>query len=128
MQCRYRLYRCLEIPLALPAGPQRFEAVDKAYRELRTNLSASAVREPVGESSLSRHRHQVSSSVRLCVLVWGMHMAKKSKKSDLRRARERIYKQLLKRSHIRASTSTARARQRHAQLIARRASTNPALV
>ena len=106
MQCRYRLYRCLEIPLALPAGPQRFEAVDKAYRELRTNLSASAVREPVGESSLSRHRHQVSSSVRLCVLVWGMHMAKKSKKLDLRRARDLIYRQLLKRSQLMVADST----------------------
>ena len=60
-------------------------------------------------------------------LVWGMHMAKKPKKSDLRPARERIYKQLLKRSQLMAS-DPARARQRHAQLIARRANADPRLV
>jgi hypothetical protein len=54
-------------------------------------------------------------------------MAKKSKKSDLRRARERIYKQLLKRSQLMAS-DPARARQRHAKLIARRANADPGLV
>ena len=54
-------------------------------------------------------------------------MAKKSKKSDLRRARERIYKQLLTRSQQLAS-APARARERHAQLIARRANANPGLV
>jgi len=61
-------------------------------------------------------------------LVWGTYMAKKSKKpeSDLRRARERIYKQLIKRSQQLAST--ARARQRHTQLIARRANADPGLV
>ena len=59
-------------------------------------------------------------------LVWGMHMAKKPKKSDLRRARERIYKQLLKRQLM--ASDPARARQRHAQLIARRANADPRLV
>ena len=54
-------------------------------------------------------------------------MAKKPKNADLRRARERIYKQLLKRSKQLAS-EPARARHRHAQLIARRAKANPALV
>jgi len=55
-------------------------------------------------------------------------MAKKSKKpeSDLRRARERIHKQLIKRSQQLAST--ARARQRHTQLVARRANADPGLV
>jgi len=58
----------------------------------------------------------------------GNYMAKKSKKpkSDLRRARERIYKQLLKRSQLMAS-DPARARQRHAQLIAQRANSDPTL-
>jgi len=56
-----------------------------------------------------------------------MGMAKKSKKSDLRHARERIYRQLLRRSKLVAS-DPARARQRHAQLIARRANADPGLV
>jgi hypothetical protein len=54
-------------------------------------------------------------------------MAKKSEKSDLRRARERIYKQLLKRSQ-KLGLASARARERHAQLLARRANANPGLV
>ena len=70
-------------------------------------------------------KHRVACLV-LCV-VWGMHMAKKPKKSDLRRARERIYEQLLKRSQQLAS-DPARARERHAQLIARRGNANPELV
>jgi len=56
-----------------------------------------------------------------------MHMAKKSKKLDLRRARDRIYRQLLKRSQLMVADS-ARARQRHAQLIAQRANADPGLV
>ena len=34
---QYRLYKRLEAALALPAGPQRLEALHKAYRELRAN-------------------------------------------------------------------------------------------
>ena len=37
LQRRYRLYKALEAALALPAGPQRLEALHKAYRELRAN-------------------------------------------------------------------------------------------
>jgi hypothetical protein len=37
LQRRYRLYKRLEAALALPAGPQRLEALYKAYRELRAN-------------------------------------------------------------------------------------------
>jgi hypothetical protein len=37
LQRRYRLYKRLEVTLALPAGPQRLEALYKAYRELRAN-------------------------------------------------------------------------------------------
>ena len=37
LQRRYRLYKRLEAALALPAGPQRLEALHKAYRELRAN-------------------------------------------------------------------------------------------
>jgi len=74
-------------------------------------------------------------------------MAKKSgkpKPRDLQRARERIYKQLLKRSALMApdpkparvtkvivapsKQGVARARQRHAQLVARRANADPGLV
>ena len=36
-QRRYRFYKALEAALALPAGPQRLEALHKAYRELRAN-------------------------------------------------------------------------------------------
>ena len=32
LQRRYRLYKCLEAALALPAGPRRLEALHKAYR------------------------------------------------------------------------------------------------
>ena len=63
----------------------------------------------------------------MLLVVWGMHMAKKSKKLDLRRARDRIYRQLLKRSQLMVADS-ARARQRHAQLIAQRANADPGLV
>ena len=37
LQRRYRLYKRLEAALALPAGPQRLEALHKAHRELRSN-------------------------------------------------------------------------------------------
>jgi len=37
LQRRYRLYKALEAALALPAGPQRQEALHKAHRELRAN-------------------------------------------------------------------------------------------
>ena len=37
LQRRYRLYKRLEAALALPAGPQRLEALYKAYRDLRAN-------------------------------------------------------------------------------------------
>jgi hypothetical protein len=37
LQRRYRLYKRLKAALALPAGPQRLEALHKAYRELRAN-------------------------------------------------------------------------------------------
>ena len=36
-QRRYRFYKALEAALALPAGPERLEALYKAYRELRAN-------------------------------------------------------------------------------------------
>src|SRR5262245_35386025 len=70
-------------------------------------------------------KHRVAFA---CALMGvGMHMAKKPKKSDLRSSRERIHKQLIKRSKQLAS-APARARHRHAQLIERRAKANPALV
>ena len=71
-------------------------------------------------------KHRVAYAPALSA-VWGMHMAKKPKKPDLRRAREGIYKLLLKRSQQLAS-APARARERHAQLVARRANANPGLV
>ena len=37
LQRRYRLYKRLETALALPAGPQRLEAIYNVYRELRAN-------------------------------------------------------------------------------------------
>jgi len=37
LQHQYRLYKRLEAALALPAGPQRLEALHKAYRDLRAN-------------------------------------------------------------------------------------------
>ena len=37
LQRRYRFYKRLEAALALPAGPQRLEALYKTYRELRAN-------------------------------------------------------------------------------------------
>jgi hypothetical protein len=37
LQRRYRLYKRLEAALALPAGPQRLEALYNAYRDLRAN-------------------------------------------------------------------------------------------
>jgi regulator of protease activity HflC (stomatin/prohibitin superfamily) len=42
LQRRYLLYKRLEAVLALPAGPQRLEALHKAYRELQGKLGASA--------------------------------------------------------------------------------------
>jgi hypothetical protein len=60
--------------------------------------------------------------------VWGGLMAKKSKrpKSDLQRARERIYRGLLRRNELMASDPT-RARQRHAQLAAEYVRADPRL-
>jgi hypothetical protein len=37
LQRRYRFYKRLEAGLALPAGPQRLEALHKVYRERRAN-------------------------------------------------------------------------------------------
>ena len=37
LQRRYRFYKRLEEALALPVGPQRLEALYKAYRDLRAN-------------------------------------------------------------------------------------------
>ena len=71
-------------------------------------------------------------------------MAKKPKKLDLQRARDRIYKELLKRSRLMAPDpqrvrltkvtivpskhSASTARQRHAQLAAARIGADPRLV
>jgi len=64
LQRRYRLYKRLEAALALPAGPQRLEALYKALSEqIKPQLPFA---NPPTDTVLSRRRHDVSSSVRSC--------------------------------------------------------------